>query len=261
MATSTTDTMAIGQSFSQPIPPGMRCVICIGDLALATRVQAAITECQGIVVVGRSADWRHCEVLIDEYCPELLVVSEDLWSANAGLTPSWPVVLRITSGSDDRRDELTIPETSTPDAFRRIFRQMQGRIIEQKSLELRELLSNYLEATERRYRDAFEVLDINTLRVIKVEDVAFISVDGNYAVLNTTAGVFKFRETLNNLAESLDPDRFARIHRSAIVNLSVVERFVEDPEGTALLLHDGTRLPVGPTFKGLETFPIFKPGH
>ena len=261
MATLNTERMAVGQIFSQAIPSGMRCVTCISDRALTARVLAAVTECQGIVVVGRSADWLHCESLIEEYCPELLVVSEDLLSASERLTGTWPIVLKITSGGDDRHDELTIPEILAPDAFRRTLRRVQGRIIEQKSLELRQLLSNYLETTAKRYRESFEVRDLNAVRLIKAEEVTFISVDGNYAVLNTTAGVFKVRETLNNLMDSLDPERFARIHRSAIVNLSVVNRFVEDPEGSALLLHDGTRLSVGPTFEGRENLPLFKIGH
>lgn len=235
-------------------------MICVGAVDLEAGIYAAIAQSQGLVVVGVAGDWRHCELLIDEYCPELLVIADEV-APSGVLAGTWPLVFKITRGSCEPPDETTVRADSPPHVLRRAFRQMQGRIIEQKSLELRELLSNYLDATEKRYRDAFEVMDLNTLRVIKVEEVAFISVDGNYALLNTTAGVFKFRETLNNLVESLDPDRFARIHRSAIVNLSFVERFVEDPDGAAILLRDGTRLPVGPTFKGLESFPVFTIGH
>lgn len=262
MATLNTERMAVGQIFPQAIPPGMRCVMCINDRAIQARVQTALEGCQGVVIVGTSASWLHCELLIDEYCPEILVVSETLLFASERLSGAWPIVLKVTNSGENSRDEMTIPETLGPDALRRTIWRVQGKVLEQKSLELRQLLSNYLENTAtKRYRESFEVLDASAVRLIKAEEVAFISVDGNYALLNTAAGIFKFRETLNNLMDSLDPERFARIHRSAIVNLNVVDRVIQDPEGSVLLLHDGTRLPVGSTFKGFDSVASLRIGQ
>jgi two-component system, LytTR family, response regulator len=53
------------------------------------------------------------------------------------------------------------------------------------------------------------------------------------------------RESLTSLAERLDPRRFFRIHRSAIVNLSRVREIRVAPNGDPVaVLHDGTRLKV-----------------
>lgn len=239
----------------------MRCVICVGDVHLEEKIQSAIAQNPGMIAVGFAADWKHCELLINEYCPEVLVLADAVPPTACVLEAAWPLVLKITNGKGESQDATAVSADSSPEELKRAFRGMQGRVIEQKSLELRDMLSNYLETTAKRYREAFQVIDLDTIRVINVEDVAFISVEGNYAILNTNLGVFKFRETLNNLAESLDPERFVRIHRSAIVNLSVVERLVEGREGASVVLRDGTRLQLGPTFKGLEIWPMTKSGH
>ena len=54
------------------------------------------------------------------------------------------------------------------------------------------------------------------------------------------------RESLRSLATRLDPNRFLRIHRSAIVNVSYVRelRKAEGTEGVAVF-EDGTALRVG----------------
>lgn len=260
MAVSTTDTKAASTEVSRAIPAGIRCVICVASFDLEAKLQTAIAQLPGIIVVGCANDWGRCLLLVDDYCPELLVIEEEMLpSCEMGW--DWPLILKVTSDNRDPQDAQVVCAHSCSENLRYVFRQMQARIVEKKSLELRELLSNYMEATGKRYRNVFEVSDLDKLRVVNVEDVVFISVEGNYAVLNTRAGVFRFRETLNNLAESLDPDRFARIHRSAIVNLNLVERLVDGTDGAALLLQDGTRLPIGPTFKGLDGLPMSKNGH
>ena len=58
------------------------------------------------------------------------------------------------------------------------------------------------------------------------------------------------RLSLRTLAASLDPDRFSRIHRSAIVNLSCIREVEPLASGDQrLVLNDGTELRVSRTFR------------
>jgi two-component system LytT family response regulator len=54
---------------------------------------------------------------------------------------------------------------------------------------------------------------------IKASDVDWIDSDGNYLVLHVRGEAHRLRLSLKALVDQLDPRRFARIHKSTIVNL------------------------------------------
>jgi two-component system LytT family response regulator len=61
--------------------------------------------------------------------------------------------------------------------------------------------------------------------------------------LHTTAGNHLHREPLSSLVPRLDPGRFVRIHRTAVVNLDHIRHLEREPRGRyAVVLRDGTRL-------------------
>ena len=66
--------------------------------------------------------------------------------------------------------------------------------------------------------------------VVAVADVEWVEAAGNYANLHHPDGVFPVRVALGELEQRLDPARFARVHRSAIVNLDRV-RTIEPTDG------------------------------
>ncbi len=54
---------------------------------------------------------------------------------------------------------------------------------------------------------------------IDVADVLFFHADDKYTCVRTASGEHLIRTTIGELAAALDPERFAQIHRSTIVNL------------------------------------------
>lgn len=80
-------------------------------------------------------------------------------------------------------------------------------------------------------------------QLIRTADIVYISADGNYIRLHTTAGAFQMRERMLGIIERLDPARFRRIHRSHIVNLDHVKKRLPWFGGDNLvMMADGTRL-------------------
>jgi two-component system LytT family response regulator len=78
---------------------------------------------------------------------------------------------------------------------------------------------------------------------VAVDDVDWIEAYGNYVRLHVGKGVHLIRETLGNIERKLDPTRFARVHRSSIVNLDRVARMDLWGAGDyVVLLKDGTKL-------------------
>ena len=58
---------------------------------------------------------------------------------------------------------------------------------------------------------------------IDVDDIVWIKANGNSVQIHLADGVHEMRETMSALAARLDPRHFARVHRSAIINVRRVQ--------------------------------------
>jgi len=83
------------------------------------------------------------------------------------------------------------------------------------------------------------------VRVVPVDQIDYITASGPYAELHTGDRTHIIRETMQTLEERLDPRHFIRIHRSAIVRLSLVDTLLRGAGGDyEVQLKGGLRLPV-----------------
>jgi len=73
-----------------------------------------------------------------------------------------------------------------------------------------------------RYAVRFTVRDGERYVLVRVADVDWAEASANYVRLHVGARTFQMRTTMSDLERQLDPVQFARIHRSAIVNLDRV---------------------------------------
>lgn len=89
-----------------------------------------------------------------------------------------------------------------------------------------------------------------SVRLIPVDQVAFLRSDEKYTLVVWEGGEALIRKTIRELAEELDPESFAQIHRSVIVNLRLVMQFDRGSNDTAELRLKGRRevLPVSRSF-------------
>lgn len=71
------------------------------------------------------------------------------------------------------------------------------------------------------------------VRLIPVEQVAFMRAEGKYTLVVWDDGEALIRKSIRELGDELDPDRFVQIHRSAIVNLHYVSEVVRGVNETA----------------------------
>jgi two-component system, LytTR family, response regulator len=76
-----------------------------------------------------------------------------------------------------------------------------------------------LDEEAKTYVSRFCVRTGNRIDIVRVEDVEWIGAAGDYAELHTRERSHLLRETMNGLAQKLDPGQFLRIHRSRIVRL------------------------------------------
>ena len=108
---------------------------------------------------------------------------------------------------------------------------------EQLRLMLQELRS------EKPHLDRFVIRSVGRIVFVDAQDVEWIEASGNYVRLHLGKESHLLRETMSSLEARLDPRRFARIHRSTIVNVGRIKELHHIFHGDySVLLRDGTRL-------------------
>ncbi len=113
---------------------------------------------------------------------------------------------------------------------------------------LRALLASIQE--RRRYLQRLVVRSGGRIFFLRVSDVDWFEASANYVTLHVGRAQHLVRGTMNTLEARLDPDRFLRVRRSAIVNVDRVKELEPWFKGEqVLVLTDGTRLTVGRAFR------------
>ncbi len=100
-----------------------------------------------------------------------------------------------------------------------------------------------LQRAAPRSADRLLVRSQERLFFVRTAEIDWIEAAGNYAKLHVGGRTHLIRETMARLEEGLDPARFARIHRSTIVNLDRVREMEPWFSGEYLVvMEDGTQL-------------------
>ena len=88
------------------------------------------------------------------------------------------------------------------------------------------------------------------LVVIRLADVDWIAADGDYMRLHVGGKSSLVRMTMAQLERRLNPRRFLRVHRSAIVNLDAVRSVEVGVHGDYVLrLRDGSRVKLSRSYR------------
>lgn len=89
--------------------------------------------------------------------------------------------------------------------------------------------------------------------VVRAADVSWVEAASNYVVLHSNSGNHVLRKSLATLEVELDPARFYRSSRSAIVNLDFVREVQPMTAGEhVIILRDGTSVPLTRGFREFQ---------
>jgi two-component system LytT family response regulator len=104
-------------------------------------------------------------------------------------------------------------------------------------------------AANRRL-DRLVVKSGGTTRFVRVVDIDWIEAAGVYVNLHVAGKELLYRAALNDLAEKVDPMRFIRVHRSAIVNIESILQLEPISHGEfEVALRNGSRTRVSRTYR------------
>jgi two-component system, LytTR family, response regulator len=127
-----------------------------------------------------------------------------------------------------------------PDRFERALERAKARLGE-RNLPT-EIVADR-PAAERPQR--IVVKDGTKVHVIPLDKLDYVEAQDDYVALHSGGKSYLKQQPIGSLEAVLDPARFVRIHRSAIVNLERVARIEPyGKESRLAILQDGTKLPV-----------------
>lgn len=99
--------------------------------------------------------------------------------------------------------------------------------------------------TTNPYPDILAIKDGSEVTRVAVNDIQWIDAAGDYMCVHATDQTHIMRRTMKELENDLDPKKFVRAHRSAIVNIKFVQKMVSHISGEYhLILNNGTELKV-----------------
>jgi two-component system LytT family response regulator len=97
-----------------------------------------------------------------------------------------------------------------------------------------------------KYADQMTIRVRRRMFALEVNDISWIQGASQYSRVHTKSGEYLLSRTLASLECELDPRKFFRIHRSAIVNAAHVREVRSSGDGRYnIYLHGGQALPMG----------------
>jgi two-component system, LytTR family, response regulator len=99
----------------------------------------------------------------------------------------------------------------------------------------------------------------NRLIIVLVDEIDWVESYGNYLKIHAGGNTYLLRETMNDLAARVDPEKFIRIHRSTLVNVERIRELQPMFGGQySVILRNGTELTLSRNYRKtvLEIFQV-----
>ena len=110
------------------------------------------------------------------------------------------------------------------------------------SEDLRRFLTSLGAGTEA-YASRFPIKSAGDIYFVRAEEIDWIDAAGNYTALHVAGRKHLIRETMKSIEAKLDPRKFVRVHRSAIINIDRLRKLQPYFHGEYVVtLQDGTTL-------------------
>ena len=133
-------------------------------------------------------------------------------------------------------------------ALSRVKVRLAERNLQEYGRQMVRLLGQVLPVQSRLERIA--VKSAGSTRVLRVAEIDWIEASGVYVTLHAGTKSHLHRASLQELSASLDPQRFVRVHRSAIVNIDSIVRLESVSHGEFdAVLKNGARARVSRSYR------------
>lgn len=223
------------------------------------RIRTLLSSHAGIVVIGECADGVEALAAIRQQKPELLLLDIQMpgldgFGVLAHLRPrEVPVTVFITAYDEHALRAFDVGAVDyvlkpiVPDRFDKAIERALTRITAAADrVDVPSLLRSAADASS--WMERLVVERRGRVVVVPVSEVRYLESAGNYVRVHAAAETYLMRGTLRMLESRLDPAKFMRVHRTAIVALAEIERVEPGAHGDGtVVLRGGVSLPAART--------------
>jgi two-component system, LytTR family, response regulator len=252
----------------------LRAVIVDDEAFARQRLRRLLGEQPDVEIVGEASNGREAVALITTHDPDVVLLDVQMprvdgFGVLRALDGPAPLVIFVTAFDEHAVKAFDVHafdyilKPVDPTRFAEAIERARAQVAQTTAAERHAKLVSFLETSPRGTSaevaepapapnvvhgprgaiDRLLVKDEGRMYFVPVNEIDWIEAYGNYARLHTGAHTHLIRETMSTLERALDVRRFARIHRSTIVNLDRVKQMDLWGSGDYMVrLADGTQL-------------------
>ncbi len=241
-------------------PEPIRTLIVDDEPLARERLRALLAERPSFAIVGECANGAEAVEAMRAERPELAFLDVQMPELDGfevldAIDPGeWPAVVFVTAydqyalrAFDVHALDYLLKPFDRP-RFERALGRAEAELRERRSGSSDAKLAALIESL-RRDRQRPQRLVVKTggrVFFVNVADIDWIEAAGNYVNVHVGATSHLLRDTMKHLETQLAGQRFARLHRSVMVNVDRIRELQETESGDwDVVLTDGTRLSAG----------------
>jgi two-component system LytT family response regulator len=223
----------------------------VDDEPLARRgVRVRLERAGDVEIIGECANGSDAVVAIRELSPDLVFLDVQMPGVDGfGVVEQvgaeqMPIVVFVTAYDAHALKAFDVHALDyllkpiDDERFDVAVERARRRIAERKAIG-QQLAAVLAELRDRRIL----IKDRGKVIIVNESDIDWVEAEGDYVRVHAGGRGHLLRETMSAIAKRLDPARFARIHRSTIVNVSRIRALKPHPNREyTVVLRDGTQL-------------------
>ena len=234
----------------------MRALV-VDDEPLARRgIRVRLERAGGVEIVGEAANGSDAVTAIRGLAPDLVFLDVQMPGLDGfGVVEEvgvdrMPLVVFVTAYDAHALKAFDVHALDyllkpiDDERFDVALERARRRVHERVAITERAAMGRQLAGVLNEMRDRrILIKDRGKVLIVNEADVDWVEAEGDYVRVHTAGRGHLLRETMSAMAERLDPTRFARIHRSTIVNVSRIRELRPHPNREyTVVLRDGTQL-------------------
>jgi two-component system, LytTR family, response regulator len=247
--------------------PGEKCIraLIVDDEPLAReRIRDILEADSEIEIIGECAGGQEAIEAIEQQSPDLVFLDVEmpgkdgfavLEELGPGLIPTIIFVTAYDQYAVRAFEVYALDYLLKPfdqERFEKALLRAKAHIQNEKSENITERILSALEEIKSRpvHLERLVIKMNGHVFFVKTEDIDWLEAEGNYVRLHAGKESYLLRDTISALEGQLDPKRFVRVHRSAIVNIDRIQELQAWFHGEyRIILREGVQLTLSRSYR------------
>lgn len=241
----------------------IRAVIVDDEPLAIKRIRDLLQGIRGFEIIGECKNGMEAIEAVESLAPDLLFLDIQMPEINGfdvlqALEPEHrPFVIFVTAFDQyaikafevHALDYLLKP--FDPDQFLEKVKRVREMIMKMGSQKNVDKLVTHVKSS-KPFSSRLLVKSAGRITFVSISEIEWIESAGNYLRIHVKGELHLMRETMNSMEKQLDPEQFARIHRTAIVNLDRIKEMRPSMKGEfEVELKTGERLIMSRKYRAL----------